>query len=112
MTFTQPGLEGLRISAYQPSPMMLQNVNTSRGNSHHNAANTIMASTNSQTHFDRDGVDGPALQAVAVGNIITQLSDSLFAVDFHDSFLPPVHIGARVYVAYAVPQGTLRSKTN
>lgn len=70
--FSQPGLDGLRIAAYKKF---------------------------SKTK-DEDA-RGLLNQALAIGNVVAQLSEKVMAVEFRESSLAPfMEVGSRIYVTY------------
>lgn len=70
--FCQPGLDGLRIAAYK-----------------------------SFSGTKEEDARGFLNQALAIGNVVAQLSERVMAVEFRESSLAPfMEIGARIYVTY------------
>lgn len=70
--FSQPGLDGLRIAAYK------------------NFSGT-----------KEEDARGLLNQALAIGNVVAQLSEKVMAVEFRESSLAPfMEVGSRIYVTY------------
>eukprot|EP00796_Vickermania_ingenoplastis_P007195 gene7195-5055_t len=70
--FTQPGLDGLRVAAYPSTQGTLE-----------------------------EDARGLLNQAIAIGNVVAQLSEKVVAVEFRQSSLAPfIEVGSRVYVSY------------
>lgn len=85
-SFSQPGLEGLRVAAYQK-----------------------FAAEGLKERDDR----GVLNQALAIGTVVAQLSEKVLAVEFRPTSLAPfIEVGTRIYVSYEAQQGGASENVN